>query len=158
MLSSQDRKKYIAKIRSLPAQLRELVEPLSNAQLTTHFLENEWTVAQNVHHLVDSHMNSFIRLKLMLTEERPPLKPYLQEEWAKLADYSLPIEVSLKLLEALHERWAAVFESLDYDQWQRTGYHPEVGQIRADDLLKSYAEHGESHLDQIQRTLAAEKK
>jgi hypothetical protein len=156
MLSASDRRIYIEKIRQLPSQVRELVRELTDEQLYTHFLEGEWSVAQNVHHLVDSHMNTYIRMKLMLTEERPTLKPYDQAKWAELPDYQLPIETSLKLLEALHERWTVLFESLSYEQWQRTGYHPEVGQIRVDDLLKSYAEHGEAHLDQIQRTLAAQ--
>lgn len=156
MLSASDRRIYIEKIRQLPSQVRELVGELTDEQLYTHFLEGEWSVAQNVHHLVDSHMNTYIRMKLMLTEERPTLKPYDQAKWAELPDYQLPIETSLKLLEALHERWTALFESLSYEQWQHTGYHPEVGQIRVDDLLKSYAEHGEAHLDQIQRTLAAQ--
>lgn len=156
MLSASDRRIYIEKIRQLPSQVRELVRELTDEQLYTHFLEGEWSVGQNVHHLVDSHMNTYIRMKLMLTEERPTLKPYDQAKWAELPDYQLPIETSLKLLEALHERWTALFESLSYEQWQRTGYHPEVGQIRVDDMLKSYAEHGEAHLDQIQRTLAAQ--
>ncbi|MBZ0309622.1 MAG: putative metal-dependent hydrolase [Anaerolineae bacterium] len=157
MLSASDRRQYIEHIRQLPGQLRKLVSELTDEQLYTHFLEGEWSVAQNVHHLVDSHINSYVRLKLMLTEDLPTFRPYYQEKWAELPDYQLPIEVSLRMLEALHERWVALFESLDYAQWQRPGYHPEVGQIRVDDLLKSYAEHGHDHLDQIQRTLAAQK-
>lgn len=156
MLNTHERRQCIEKIRQLPTQVRELVKNLTDEQLTTPFLKHEWSVAQNVHHLVDSHMNSYIRLKMMLTEDRPTLKPYDQALWAELADYHMPIETSLKCLEALHERWVVVFESLTYEQWQRPAYHPEVGQIRVDDLLKSYAEHGEGHLDQMRRVLDAQ--
>ena len=86
MQTEIQRRELIEKIRELPERLRERVSGLTEAQLTTHFLAHEWTVAQNVHHLADSHMNSFIRTRLILTEERPPLKPYDQDRWAELAD------------------------------------------------------------------------
>lgn len=153
-----ERQSRIERIRALPELLEALVRPLSAAQLTTHFLDGEWTVAQNVHHLADSHTNSVIRLKLILTEERPPLKPYDQERWAELADGGYPeIEDSLSILRGLHRRWVRIFESLSESDWQRTGHHPEIGDITPEDLLDSYANHGEGHLDQIRRTLAAEK-
>jgi hypothetical protein len=152
------RREMIDKIRALPAQLEEAVRGLTTEQLTTHFLANEWTVAQNVHHLADSHMNSFIRLKLILTEDRPTLKPYDQDRWAVLADSDNPsIETSLQLLRGLHARWVLLFESLGEGDWLRTGLHPEIGEVTVEDQLRIYSHHGEGHLDQIRRTLAAGK-
>lgn len=150
------RETYLSTIEQFPQQLRQLVQGLTDEKLNTHFLENEWTVAQNVHHVVDSHLNSFIRLKLILTEENPPLKGYDQDAWAVLADYQLPIEISLQTLEGLHKRWVAVFRSLTPDQWKRTGVHSELGNLTPDDLAKIYADHCEAHIDQITRTLAAQ--
>ncbi len=159
MLTDMQRREMIEKIRSLPAQLRERVSGLTDEQLTTHYLAGEWTVAQNVHHLADSHMNSFVRLKLILTEDRPTLKPYDQDRWAAMVDANNPaIESSLGLLEGLHTRWAALLESLREDEWRRAGLHPEIGEVTADDLLRIYAAHGEGHIDQISRTLAAQKR
>jgi len=159
MLTDMQRREMIEKIRSLPAQLRERLSGLTDEQLTTHYLAGEWTVAQNVHHLADSHMNSFVRLKLILTEDRPTLKPYDQDRWAAMVDANNPaIESSLGLLEGLHTRWAALLESLREDEWRRAGLHPEIGEVTADDLLRIYAAHGEGHIDQISRTLAAQKR
>lgn len=156
MQTETQRRELIETIRKLPERLRERVSGLSEAQLTTHFLANEWTVAQNVHHLADSHMNSFIRTRLILTEERPPLKPYDQDRWAELADSgTTALEESLGLLEGLHRRWVRLFESLGADDWRRAGLHPEIGEVTVDDILRLYAAHGEGHLDQIERTLAA---
>jgi hypothetical protein len=157
MLSENERKALIAKIRALPEQLESLVGGLSPRQLTTAFLEGEWTVAQNVHHLFDSHANSYIRCKLALTEDSPPFKPYDQDAWAALADArDADIDISLTLLRALHARWVRFWESLPDDAWERSGYHPQYGQMSLDDILRSYAAHGEGHLDQITRTLAAQ--
>ena len=147
----------IERIRRLPVQIERLVADLTDAQLTTHFLEDEWTVAQNVHHLADSHMNSYIRVKLILTEAHPTLKPYDQDAWAELADADgSNLETSLLILEGLHRRWVALFESLDEAQWHRAGLHPENGEMTVADFVEVYAAHGEAHLDQIRRTLAAQ--
>src|SRR5262245_21879553 len=102
-------------------------------------------------------MNSFVRLRLILTEERPTLKPYDQDRWAELADSgTTALEESLSILEGLHRRWVRVFESLQETDWQRAGRHPEIGDITVDDLLEIYAAHGEGHIDQINRTLVAQ--
>lgn len=156
-MTPQERQTYIEKIRRLPAQLAELVSGLSESQLTTQFLAGEWSVAQNVHHLADSHMNSYIRCKLILTEENPPLKPYDQDAWAKLPDaQNAALSTSLLLLAQLHARWVTFWETLPADAWGRTGFHPENGPMTLADIVRSYAAHGEAHLDQITRTLAAE--
>lgn len=157
MLDAAERRRLIDKIRALPDQLEAVVSGLSEQQLTTPFVPGEWTVAQNVHHLADSHMNSFIRLKLLLTEDRPTIKPYDQDRWANVADADhKDVGDSLMLLRGLHSRWVCLFESLDESQWSRTAIHPEVGEITAEWLLTTYADHGEAHIDQIQRTLAAQ--
>ncbi len=150
------RKEDINKIRQFPTQLQQVVSDLTDEQLHTPYLEGEWTVGQNVHHLVDSHLNSVIRLKLILTEDYPPLKGYDQDSWAEMADVrGKPIESSLMILRGLHHRWVDVFESLQESDWQRAGFHSESGDMTVDDLLSYYAQHGEGHIDQIQRTLAA---
>jgi hypothetical protein len=157
MLTSGQRGEMIEKIRMFPAQLRERVSRLTDVQLTTHFLEGEWTVAQNVHHLADSHMNSFVRMRLILTEDRPTLKPYDQDVWARLADSgTTALEESLSILDGLHRRWVRLFESLGEAEWRRAGLHPEIGEVTLDDILTIYAAHGEGHIDQINRTLAAQ--
>jgi hypothetical protein len=156
MYTQAQRREMIDEIRNLPARLRERVSGLTDVQLTTHFLPDEWTVAQNVHHVADSHMNSFIRIRLILTEDRPTLKPYDQDLWATLADSgTTALEESLCLLDGLHARWVRLFESLDEAAWQRSGLHPENGEITLEDILRIYAAHGQGHIEQIGRALAA---
>ncbi|MFN8488797.1 MAG: DinB family protein [Caldilineaceae bacterium] len=156
MYTQQQRQAMIDRLAHLPAQLEALVWNLSEDELFTHYLAGEWSVAQIVHHLADSHMNSFIRLKRLLTEEQPPLLPYDQDAWALRADADqVSIQVSLLLLRCLHRRWVILFESLQEDEWLRTGLHPTIGSISIEDLLRSYAEHGENHLAQITKTLTA---
>lgn len=156
-MTPEQRQPLIDRIRSLPAQLTQVVSGLTTEQLTTHYLAHEWSVAQNVHHLADSHMNSFIRLKLILTEDQPTVRPYDQDSWAAQADGNDPdLEPSLLLLRGLHRRWVKLFESLSEHEWVRQGFHPENGVITPEDLVRSYADHGEAHLDQIRRTLAAQ--
>lgn len=156
MSESADRRESIERIRRLPQQLEELVAGLSTAALTAKPLPGEWTVAQNVHHLADSHINSYVRCKLMATEESPTLKPYDEAAWARFADgSSAELSDSLALLKALHARWAQFWESLPEEAWQRTGLHPESGEVTLARQLELYVSHGEAHLDQIRRTLAA---
>ncbi len=154
---NNERAQWIERIRNLPAQIEQLVTGLTPAQLTTHFLVNEWTVAQNVHHLADSHMNSYIRCKLMATEDHPTLKPYDQDLWAAFPDaQKADISGSLAILKSLHERWVEFFEGLPAGAWSRTGFHPESGTIMIETQLSAYVEHGEAHVEQITRTLAAQ--
>ncbi len=158
MLSPEERQRRIEIIRQFPARLAELVSGLSDEQLNSEFLPGEWTVRQIVHHLPDSHMNSFIRLKLILTEDHPTLKPYNQETWALLSDVeATPIAASLTILRGLHERWCILFDSLSDDQRARSGYHPESGAMTPDDLVVIYSDHCDIHYEQITRTLAAGK-
>lgn len=157
MLDAAARRVLIDKIAALPDQVAALVEGLTPEQLQGHFLAGEWSVAQNVHHLADSHMNSFARVKLLLTEEHPTICPYDQDKWAALPDAdSADVADSIQLLRGLHARWVRLFESLSEEQWARKGMHPESGEISVIGLLEYYAGHGEAHLDQMRRTLAAQ--
>lgn len=157
MPTSSERQQLIEALRALPAQLEALTAGLSAAQLTTPYLAGEWSVAQNIHHLADSHMNAYIRCKLIATEEHPTLKPYDQDRWAALPDAQhADVRVSLALLRALHQRWVLFWEQLPGDAWARSGLHPENGEVSLDDQLRLYAAHGLGHLDQITRTLAAQ--
>jgi hypothetical protein len=146
----------IAKLRALPAQLEAVVAPLTQEQLMTHYLAKEWNVAQNVHHLADAHMISFTRLKLMLTEDNPALKPSSTDAWAALPDAdNSDIHSSLRLLSGLHERMAVLFETLNDEQWLRTAVRADGNVVSVEDLLRIYSGHGERHIEQINKTLAA---
>ena len=156
MLTSAQRAVFIAHIRQLPAQVAALVSALTPEQLITPYLKGEWTVAQNVHHLADSHMNAYIRCKLAVTEPNPTIKPYDQDAWAAMPDASnANLAHALALQTALHARWAEFFETLPADGWQRTYLHPVDGTRTIEDVLQLYAKHGHGHLEQMQRTLAA---
>jgi hypothetical protein len=157
MLTPDERSQRLEKIRSFPAQLEALVEYLDEDELNVQSLEGEWSVRQIVHHLADSHMNAYIRLKLILTEDNPNVKGYDQDKWAELIDTStIPIDESLLILRGLHRRWVRLFENLQDDDWKRTAIHSEIGEITPDDLLVTYSDHGDNHIDQINRTLAAQ--
>ncbi|KAA3657865.1 MAG: metal-dependent hydrolase [Chloroflexi bacterium] len=154
MLNSEQQKQ-LQTIAQLPQNLAKLVQGLSEDQLQTKSLDGEWSVQQIVHHLADSHMNSFIRLKLILTEDNPPLKSYQEPLWAKTADVSdVPISASLHVLNGLHQRWVKLFASLNAAELSRTGFHSELNRtLTPVDLLEIYAEHCDAHLDQIRRVL-----
>src|SRR5687767_11940989 len=131
----------IETIAELPARLRESVAGLTDAQLDTPYRPGGWTVRQVVHHVADSHTNGYIRMKLGLTENVPTIKPYDQDEWAKLPDMRLPIDVSLGILDGVHLRWATVWRSLASDAFLRSFKHPEMGVLTLDTHLQLYAWH-----------------
>ena len=150
MAMSKEQKERIDKIRALPALVASAVKGLKDNQLDTPYREGGWTVRQVVHHLADSHMNAFVRMKLVLTEDTPSFKTYEQEEWAKLVDTAkLPVESSLMILKGLHERWVQLLEGLSPAAWKRTGIHPERGVMTLEELLSIYADHGEKHVGTI---------
>lgn len=156
-MTPEERTRLIEKIAALPQQLEDLVCPLPPHVLMARPEPGEWSAAQNVHHLADSHINSFVRMKLILTEENPTLKPYGQELWAERPDADhAGIAESLQLLRGLHARWVRLFESLTEDEWARFGTHPEWSQpYTIEEILRIYSGHGEAHLDQILRAVAA---
>lgn len=156
MMPDRSRSALIAEIAALPARLEAVVSNLDDVQLDTPYRTGGWTVRQVVHHLADSHMNAYIRMKLALTEDRPRFKTYEQDEWARLPDSTLPLAPSLSILRGLHERWATLLEGLPAEEiWARVGEHPESGSVTLDDLLASYTAHGARHVRQIADLRAA---
>jgi hypothetical protein len=156
MLTTAERQDMIAKIQGLPAAVEAAVQDLTDVQLNTPYREGGWTVRQVVHHLADSHLNGFIRMKLILTEERPTLKPYDQNAWANTPDAAaMPIQGSLAILRGLHERLRVLLENLPESSFGRSAVHPEVGEVTLDDWLATLAHHGEKHLAQISNLRAA---
>ncbi len=144
------RQAAIDDLAGAPGKVRAAVAGLSDAQLDTPYREGGWTVRQVVHHLVDSHMNAYIRWRLALTETQPTIKPYDESEWAKLEDArSAPVEVSLRLLEPLHERWVRLLRSVKTEQYARTLLHPDHGVKNVDWLLFLYSWHGKHHTAHI---------
>jgi hypothetical protein len=143
------RKQAIDEIASTPAKLRAAVKGLTNAQLDTPYREGGWTVRQVVHHVPDSHMNAYMRLRLALTEDKPTIKPYEEARWAELADSKLPIEVSQTLLDTVHARWDTVWRSMKPEHFARTLIHPEHGERTVDWLLFVYEWHGKHHAAHI---------
>jgi hypothetical protein len=141
----------IEAIAVLPARMREAVHGLSESQIDSPYRPGGWTVRQVVHHVPDSHLNAYVRVKLALTEDNPTIKPYDQDAFATLADQRLPIEISLSLLDALHTRWVAVWKAMTPDQFTRPLYHPEIGAITVDYLLQQYAWHSRHHVGHITR-------
>lgn len=149
-ITATKRQEAIASIAVTPRNLREAVRGLNDAQLDTPYREGGWTVRQVVHHVPDSHMNAYVRLKLALTEVAPTIKPYDENTWAQLADSKgAPIEASQRLLEALHERWDRVWRSLKPEDFLRVFVHPDHGERTIDWLLFVYEWHGRHHAAHI---------
>lgn len=144
------RRELIRQIAEAPSRLRDAVQGLSDKQLDTPYREGGWTVRQVVHHLPDSHMNAYMRIKLALTENEPTIKPYEEQLWAKLLDARTgPIEPSTQILESLHARWVMLLRSLSPSDFFRTFRHPEHGVRNIDWILQLYAWHGRHHVAHI---------
>lgn len=152
-ITQEQLQQWMADIESTPRRLREAVAGLSDDQLDTPYRPGGWTVRQVVHHVADSHINSYTRFKLALTEEEPTIRPYYEDRWAELSDgKSAPVELSLALLDALHSRWMILLGSLHREQLSRAFVHPESGNtIRLDWNVGNYAWHGNHHIAHISR-------
>jgi hypothetical protein len=149
-LNEAQREKFIDDIEQTPASLRTAVKNLSPQQIETPYRNGGWTVRQVVHHVPESHMNSYIRFKLALTEDEPTIKPYMEDGWAELADVrSTPLEISLALLDSLHDRWVRLLRTLRPENWKRTFRHPELGVVSLEKNLALYAWHGRHHTAHI---------
>jgi uncharacterized damage-inducible protein DinB len=149
-LSEEQRQALLNDIAHAPANLRAAVKGLSDQQLDTPYRPGGWTVRQVVHHVPDSHLNSYVRFKLALTEDEPTIKPYAEDRWAELADTkATPIEVSLTLLDSLHDRWVRLLRSLTPDDWKRTFRHPDLGAMTLEKTLALYAWHGRHHVAHV---------
>ncbi|MFC5700099.1 YfiT family bacillithiol transferase [Cohnella faecalis] len=150
-IDSTQRDAWISDIEELPEKLATALIGLNDDQLDTPYRDGGWTVRQVAHHLADSHMNSFIRFKLALTEEHPSIKPYFEEKWALLEDtVKAPLALSLELLRGLHGRWALLLRSLTEDDFSRTFFHPGSQTIvPLSEALGTYSWHGKHHVAHI---------
>jgi uncharacterized damage-inducible protein DinB len=149
-LTAGERAQRIHHIAALPAQLRLAVAGLTDEQIETPYRPGGWTVRQVVHHVADSHMNAYIRFRLGLTEDNPTIKPYDERAWAELADVRhVPIDVSLRLLETLHERLVHLLHVTQPSLFSRTIVHQENGPMTLDALVSMYAWHGRHHTAHI---------
>jgi uncharacterized damage-inducible protein DinB len=151
-IDADQRADWIQQIADAPARFRQAVDGLSDDQLDTPYRDGGWTVRDLVHHLPDSHMNAYIRVKLGLTEESPSIKTYDEAAWAVLPEPGItPPEVSLALLDAVHVRWVNTLRTMGEGDWSRTIQHPEWGAMRLDQLLGLYAWHGRHHVAHVTR-------
>jgi DinB family protein len=149
-VSARELATFIDQIAETPGHMRTAVAGLSDSQLDTPYRPGGWTVRQLAHHVPDSHINSYTRFRLALTEDEPVIKPYEEARWAELADArTLPIEPSLVLLESLHARWVPLLRSLSDAEWKRTFRHPELGLVRLEQNAALYAWHGRHHVAHI---------
>ena len=149
-LSQEQKTKFLDEIEQTPARLKAAVQGLSQQQLDTPYREGGWTVRQVVHHVPDSHMNSYMRFKLALTEEEPTIRTYMEDRWAELPEArTAPIELSLGLLENLHQRWMLMLRAIPDADWKRTFRHPELGVMTLERTLALYAWHGRHHVAHV---------
>lgn len=147
---TEQHQKFIRDIEQAPAALRAAVQGLTPQQIETPYRDGGWTVRQVTHHVPESHMNAYIRFKLALTEDTPTIKPYMEDRWAKLGDVqSTPLEVSLALLDSLHNRWVRLLRSLEPQDWKRAFHHPELGIMPLEKNLALYSWHGRHHVAHI---------
>ncbi len=149
--AAPDLERWILEVEALPTALRAAVDGLDNRQLDTPYRPDGWTVRQVVHHLADSHVNSYARFRLAMTEQEPTIKPYDEAKWAELPDArTLPVEVSLRMLEALHERWVALMRTFEPEDFKRGFVHPEQKRVVSlGRALAMYAWHGRHHVAHI---------
>jgi hypothetical protein len=151
-------KKWISDIEKLPAQLRTAVQNLTTEQLETPYRPDGWTVRQVVHHISDSHINAFVRLKLALTEDNPTIKPYEEQFWAELPDSKMPIEVSLAIIENLHKKMVVILRGPSSTDFERTLFHPGSKKtFKIGTLAAMYSWHGLHHLAHIENLAKREK-
>jgi hypothetical protein len=144
------RARLIGEIEVAPARFRAAVQGLAEQQLDTPYRPGGWTVRQVVHHVADSHLNSYVRFRLALTEDQPTIKPYDQSKWAELPDArTAPVEPSLQLIDSLHQRWVVLLRSMPDADFARTFLHPERGVVRLDISLAMYAWHSRHHAAHI---------
>jgi len=157
-LTDADFERFRDQIATFPEQVRTAVAELTPARLGLRYREGGWTAAQVINHLADSHLNALVRIKLLLTEDNPTIRPYDQDGWASLADgRTEDVEDSLRLLEAVHRKLTYILHHVSAADRIRTYYHPEYDEVRSlDYTVSKYAEHGLHHLAQLRSILPAE--
>jgi hypothetical protein len=151
----EERSVAIEGIRQLPQNPRAAVSSLSDEQLASPYRPGGWTVRQLVHHVADSHMNAYVRVRLALTEDWPTIVAYQEALWANLEDaQSAAVKTSLDLLDALHVRWVKLFSSLEEKDWKRGYVHPENGRQSVEQAAIIYDWHGRHHTAHVTRLAA----
>jgi uncharacterized damage-inducible protein DinB len=148
-LDAEARAAAIAHLAALPTELRAAVDGLTDEQLDTPYRPGGWSVRQVVHHLADSHLNAFVRLKLALTEAEPTIRPYDEKRWAELADSRLPLAPSLAILDGVHARFVALLTAMPPEDFARPLTHPVSGPQTIDTLVALYSWHGRHHVAHI---------
>ncbi|HVF86312.1 MAG TPA: bacillithiol transferase BstA [Pyrinomonadaceae bacterium] len=149
-LGEDQRRIFIDEIAEAPAKLRTAIAGLTPEQIETPYRPGGWTVRQVVHHVPDSHLNSYMRFKLALTEDAPTIKPYDEAAWSELEDVrTAPLETSLTLLDVLHQRWVLLLRSLNDTDFKRTFRHPQMGLVSLEKNVALYAWHGRHHIAHI---------
>ena len=153
-LDRATRETHFVTIEQLPARFRGLVGGLSEPQLETPYRPGGWTIRQVVHHVPESHMNAYVRIKLALTEDAPIIKTYEEQLWAELPDVrACPVDVSLRLLEALHQRWVVLLRALPEGDFGKVFMHKEWGRVTIDEAVAMYAWHCRHHTAHIEQGL-----
>lgn len=153
-ITSDDIEKWISELEQLPADYKDAINLLKPEQLNTPYRPEGWTLLQVVHHVADSHMNSYIRFKLAASEDSPTIKPYFEDRWAQFEDgKNAAVEISLTLLQGLHSRWVLFLRSLRPEDFNKGFVHPEHGKVvLLKEALGMYAWHGKHHLHHILQT------
>lgn len=145
---------WINEIEILPGKLKALCSDLNKSQLQMQYRPNSWNIAEVVHHIADSHMNSLVRYKWTLTEDTPLIKAYDQMAWSSLGDYKASVDISLTLIEALHRRWIILLKSLQDSDFEKSYIHPETNKhVSLGINTALYAWHGNHHLKHIEIAL-----
>lgn len=144
---------WLGKIESYTTRLREVVDGLNEEQLNKKYREGSWTVRQLVHHIADSQLNMYQRLKLALTDDNPTVPPFDQEKWAALPDNELPVESSIRMLEGLNERIVALGQHVTDEELGRVFTHETNGEISVATKLAKLCWHEEHHLEHIKIAL-----
>jgi hypothetical protein len=153
-LDGATRERYFATIEGTPARFRSLVAGLSDAQLDTPYRPGGWTIRQVVHHVPDSHLNAYVRMKLAVTEDAPAIKTYEESLWAELPDGKTgPVDMSLALLDALHTRWLAFLRALPASDYSKNFTHPQWGSVTVDEAIVMYEWHCRHHAAHIENGL-----
>jgi uncharacterized damage-inducible protein DinB len=148
-ISKEDCRQAVFTLAEMPEQLRNAVRSLDDDQINTPYRPNGWTVRQLVHHIADSHMTAFLRIRRALTEDWPTVPGYDEKAFAMLPDVHAPVEWSLDIIEAVHARWVMMLQSLDEAGWQRGYKHAERGPLTVEATVLLYAWHSRHHLAHI---------
>ena len=141
----------VDEIRSFPEKLSAVIGNLPEPMFENKVVN--WSIKEVVHHMADSHLNSYIRIKMALTENFPTIKPYDESAWSKLVDYQLSASLSFEMLKSIHKRIAVVLENMKEEDWNRKLTHPEIGELTLEDYLERFANHGLGHLDKIRSSI-----